>query len=428
MASPAKVRYYSAKVYIQQHGPAVAERCGTKRSPHRRYSPSSMSNPVAKRCVIRRTDASSSTTRSFSSRLDRQALSLPWGVSGHKVIQDRRCARTCISHLLSADKPTGFSTGGIDAGLAQLPSSRIQAARGRTRQIGAYPARRNRLKKVLASRLTWFSARLNWFDLRYILTRLLEFSISGQKLAGHRLCLPYPPGYAFALTSRAQNKADDLPRKSPQLRLLSEVHETVDTGHASAWRRMLAFAGPAYLVSVGYMDPGNWATDLQGGAQFGYRLLWVLVLSNAMAVLLQTLGARLGIVSGRDLAQACRESYPRRVTVSLWILCEIAIAACDLAEVLGAAIALNLLFHHSADHRRRRLTALDTLLSFSGLQKLRHPLFRSFHPQPDCRHRHLLRRRTVHRQTGCSRSPGGHRSKDRQPQPLCRHRHAGSHR
>jgi manganese transport protein len=93
------------------------------------------------------------------------------------------------------------------------------------------------------------------------------------------------------------------------------------------------------------MDPGNWATDLQGGAEFGYKLLWVLALSNAMAILLQTLGARLGIVSGRDLAQACRESYPRRVSVCLWILCEIAIAACDLAEVLGAAIALNLLFH-----------------------------------------------------------------------------------
>jgi manganese transport protein len=126
---------------------------------------------------------------------------------------------------------------------------------------------------------------------------------------------------------------------------LSEVHSSVETVHTSPWKRWFAFAGPAYLVSVGYMDPGNWATDIQGGAQFGYRLLWVLVLSNAMAVLLQTLGARLGIVSGRDLAQACRESYPRRVTVSLWILCEIAIAACDLAEVLGAAIALNLLFH-----------------------------------------------------------------------------------
>src|SRR6266852_1031237 len=108
---------------------------------------------------------------------------------------------------------------------------------------------------------------------------------------------------------------------------------------------MFAFAGPAYLVSVGYMDPGNWATDLEGGARFGYRLLWVLVMSNAMAVLLQTLSARLGIVAGRDLAQACRETYPRPVTYALWGLCEIAIAACDLAEVLGAAIALNLLFH-----------------------------------------------------------------------------------
>ena len=108
---------------------------------------------------------------------------------------------------------------------------------------------------------------------------------------------------------------------------------------------MFAFAGPAYLVSVGYMDPGNWATDLEGGARFGYRLLWVLVMSNLMAILLQTLSARLGIVSGRDLAQACRETYPRGMTYALWVLGEIAIAACDLAEVLGAAIGLNLLFH-----------------------------------------------------------------------------------
>ena len=107
---------------------------------------------------------------------------------------------------------------------------------------------------------------------------------------------------------------------------------------------MLAFGGPAYLVSVGYMDPGNWATDLEGGARFGYQLLWVLVLSNLMAILLQTLSARLGIVAGRDLAQACREAYPRPVCNALWVLCEIAIAACDLAEVLGAAIALQLLF------------------------------------------------------------------------------------
>jgi manganese transport protein len=107
---------------------------------------------------------------------------------------------------------------------------------------------------------------------------------------------------------------------------------------------MFAFAGPAYLVSVGYMDPGNWATDLEGGARFGYQLLWVLVMSNAMAILLQTLSARLGIVRGRDLAQACREHYPRPVNLALWALCEIAIAACDLAEVLGTAIGLKLLF------------------------------------------------------------------------------------
>ncbi len=124
---------------------------------------------------------------------------------------------------------------------------------------------------------------------------------------------------------------------------------------------MLAFAGPAYLVSVGYMDPGNWATDLEGGARFGYRLLWVLVLSNGMAILLQTLSARLGIVTQRDLAQACRESYPRPVAVALWMLCEIAIVACDLAEVLGAAIALNLLFHLPL-LAGVLLTALDTLL------------------------------------------------------------------
>jgi len=128
-------------------------------------------------------------------------------------------------------------------------------------------------------------------------------------------------------------------------RSLPEVHSSIETAQQSLWRRMFAFAGPAYLVSVGYMDPGNWATDLEGGARFGYQLLWVLVLSNLMAILLQTLSARLGIVAQRDLAQACRETYPRGVSYSLWVLSEIAIAACDLAEVLGAAIALNLLFH-----------------------------------------------------------------------------------
>ena len=107
---------------------------------------------------------------------------------------------------------------------------------------------------------------------------------------------------------------------------------------------MFAFAGPGYLVAVGYMDPGNWATDLAGGARYGYTLLSVIMISNLMAILLQALSARLGIASGRDLAQACRDSYSRPVTMVLWVLCEIAIAACDLAEVIGAAIALNLLF------------------------------------------------------------------------------------
>ena len=142
---------------------------------------------------------------------------------------------------------------------------------------------------------------------------------------------------------------------------LPEIHSSVGTGQASWWKKMIAFGGPAYLVSVGYMDPGNWATDLEGGARFGYQLLWVLVLANLMAILLQTLSARLGIVSQRDLAQACRETYPRQISWALWILCEIAIAACDLAEVLGAAIGLNLLFHIPL-LTGVLLTAFDTIL------------------------------------------------------------------
>ena len=112
----------------------------------------------------------------------------------------------------------------------------------------------------------------------------------------------------------------------------------------SFWRKMLAFVGPGLLVSVGYMDPGNWATDLAGGAQFGYLLLSVIMISNFMAILLQHLSLKLGIATGRDLAQACRDHYSRPVGIMLWVLCEIAIAACDLAEVIGSAIALNLLF------------------------------------------------------------------------------------
>src|SRR3954466_13001418 len=139
-----------------------------------------------------------------------------------------------------------------------------------------------------------------------------------------------------------QSRSDSL-HASPLLRSLEDVHSSVAIPSGHWWGRMLAFAGPAYMVSVGYMDPGNWATDLEGGARFGYRLIWVLLMSNLMAVLLQTLSARLGIVTGRDLAQACRDSYNPIVRWVLFVLCEIAIAACDLAEVLGTAIGLNLL-------------------------------------------------------------------------------------
>jgi manganese transport protein len=131
-------------------------------------------------------------------------------------------------------------------------------------------------------------------------------------------------------------------------RSLEEVHGSVEVpaaqGKAQRLRRLFAFLGPAYLVSVGYMDPGNWATDLEGGARFGYSLLWVLLMSNVMAVLLQTLAARLGVVTGHDLAQACRAEYSRGLNAVLWILAEVAIAATDLAEILGTIIALKLLF------------------------------------------------------------------------------------
>jgi len=127
-------------------------------------------------------------------------------------------------------------------------------------------------------------------------------------------------------------------------RSLEDVHSTVAVHYPGFFKRLFAFLGPAYLISVGYMDPGNWATDIEGGAKFNYELIWVLLMSNAMAVLLQTLSARLGIVSGRDLAQACGKAYSRPISIALWILCEIAVAACDLAEVIGTVIGLNLLF------------------------------------------------------------------------------------
>jgi manganese transport protein len=125
---------------------------------------------------------------------------------------------------------------------------------------------------------------------------------------------------------------------------LEDVYKSVPVDRVGFFRKLLAFAGPGYLVAVGYMDPGNWATDLAGGSKYGYTLLSVILLSNLMAVLLQGLASKLGIVTGRDLAQACRDHYSRPVAFGLWVLCEIAIAACDLAEVIGTAIALNLLF------------------------------------------------------------------------------------
>jgi len=132
------------------------------------------------------------------------------------------------------------------------------------------------------------------------------------------------------------------PRALPSLP--ESHHSVVVPRGVPFWRKALAFAGPGYMVAVGYMDPGNWATDLAGGARFGYLLLSVVLISNLMAILLQALALKLGIVTGRDLAQACRDHYSRPVSFALWVLCEIAIAACDLAEVIGSAIALNLLF------------------------------------------------------------------------------------
>jgi manganese transport protein len=166
---------------------------------------------------------------------------------------------------------------------------------------------------------------------------------------------PAPPGGPPAgppdPSAAAAPSAQPEPVKSTGWRLsqsdvsLPEVHGSILVpDRLGFWRKMLAFSGPGYLVAVGYMDPGNWATDLAGGSQFGYTLLSVILLSNLMAILLQALCAKLGIVTGRDLAQACRDHYSRPVSFVLWVLCEVAICACDLAEVIGSAIALNLLF------------------------------------------------------------------------------------
>jgi manganese transport protein len=145
-------------------------------------------------------------------------------------------------------------------------------------------------------------------------------------------------------TTSAEHRAATGWRHSRAAPSLAEVYRTIPVAHPTWWRKILAFAGPGYLVAVGYMDPGNWATDLAGGSAFGYTLLCVILMSNLMAILLQGLASKLGIVTGRDLAQACRDHFGPTTNFALWILCEIAIAACDLAEVIGAAIALNLLF------------------------------------------------------------------------------------
>ncbi|MCM3626754.1 Nramp family divalent metal transporter [Paenibacillus glycanilyticus] len=143
----------------------------------------------------------------------------------------------------------------------------------------------------------------------------------------------------------AMGSQDDAWRTKGSQPSLPEVHRSLSIPNKGSWlKKFLAFAGPGYLVAVGYMDPGNWATDIAGGAMFGYTLLSVILISNLMAILLQALAGKLGIVTGRDLAQACRDHYSKPVVFTLWVLCELAIAACDLAEVIGSAIALNLLF------------------------------------------------------------------------------------
>ena len=155
---------------------------------------------------------------------------------------------------------------------------------------------------------------------------------------------------------------------------LEEVHASVNTGGKSRWKSLLAFFGPAYMISVGYMDPGNWATDIAGGSQFGYSLIWVLLMSNLTALLLQSHCARLGVVTGKDLAQASRENYPPFINLFLYGLAEIAIAACDLAEVIGMAIGIHLIFPHVSILMGVCITVLDSFILLfllnRGIRKL----------------------------------------------------------
>ena len=186
-------------------------------------------------------------------------------------------------------------------------------------------------------------------------------------------------------------KTSRLASRSADGLALAEVFGSIATRPTgSFWRKLVAFLGPGYLVAVGYMDPGNWATSLAGGSKFGYALLTVALLSNLMAILLQALCARLGIGAGRDLAQACRDAFPRAVSWPLWVLTEIAICATDLAEVIGTAIGLNLLFGIPLEIGVL-ITALDVFLDPVDA-KPRLPLDRGLHRHVAGRHRRLLRR------------------------------------
>src|SRR5437870_2230564 len=175
-----------------------------------------------------------------------------------------------------------------------------------------------------------------------------------------------PPQLESDSSLTAESTADSFPTvnrsRFAAIPSLPEAHRTIPVASSAHWlRKILAFAGPGYLVAVGYMDPGNWATDLGGGSKFGYTLLSVILLSNLMAMFLQALAAKLGIATGRDLAQACRNHFSRPTAIALWVICETAIAACDLAEVLGSAVALKLLFGLPL-LAGVILTALDVLL------------------------------------------------------------------
>src|SRR4051812_35708623 len=153
------------------------------------------------------------------------------------------------------------------------------------------------------------------------------------------------PGGSRLMDSNLTTEANSGWRRQSQTPSLPEVHRSISLpSNVGFWRKLLAFSGPGYLIAVGYMDPGNWATDLAGGSRFNYTLLSVIMISNLMAILLQSLAVRLGIVTGRDLAQSCRDHFSPKISFCLWIICEVAIVACDLAEVIGSAIALNLLF------------------------------------------------------------------------------------